>query len=81
MPRRAKRPLADHAACAAVMREHPGEWSQVGVYNSQQSARGMARMIRTGEGKAYRPAGSFESSIRMVEDGYAVDARYVGGGS
>jgi hypothetical protein len=81
MPRRAKKPFTDHAKTAAWMRANPLTWVQVGIYNSKQSATAVMRRIRTGEGfPSYLPAGAYEAARRMVEEGIAVDARYIGTG-
>lgn len=74
-----RQPFADHAARAAEMRQAPGTWVEVGTYNSRQSALAIRRGIQCAGIPSYSPAGAFEGGVRMVEDGYAVDARYVGG--
>lgn len=74
-----RHPFANHAARAEDMRAQPGVWVQVGVYNSRQSATAIVRNIRSAMIRAYSPAGSYDGGVRMVEDGYAVDGRYVGG--
>lgn len=80
MSRRVLRnPYANHAARAEEMRRAPGTWVETGTYNSRQSAAAVVRGIQSATIRAYCPAGSFEGATRMVEDGYAVDARYVGG--
>lgn len=74
----------DHFAVAAVCRAKPGQWQEVGEYNSSQSADGAIHYIRTASVKspaqasAYTPAGAFETRRTLTEFGARVEARYVG---
>lgn len=75
--------VADHFAVAAACRANPGEWQDVGEYNSSQSASSLAAVIRSAYSKtslrsAYEPAGAFEARWALTEFGAAVQARYVG---
>ncbi|MFF5984371.1 hypothetical protein ACFY78_36570 [Streptomyces olindensis] len=80
------RKLVDHVAVAARCRANPGEWQEVGEYNSTQSADGMVRTIRTAYVRSsraraaspYSPAGAFEATRVLTEFGARVEARYVG---
>lgn len=81
------RKLVDHAAVAASCRATPGQWQEVGEYNSTQSADGMVRSIVTAyvpasraarATSAYTPAGAFEATRVLTEFGAQVKARYVG---
>ncbi|MFD6935306.1 hypothetical protein ACFWAP_03990 [Streptomyces goshikiensis] len=68
----------DHAAIAAAAKAAPGEWTHIGVYDSDESAAGMARHIRAGrKAAAYAPAGTFEVYPARVPDGTALWTRYV----
>jgi hypothetical protein len=79
-----KRKLVDHFAVAAICRVSPGQWRDVGEYNSSQSAYGAASMIRaarvkgTARQSAYVPAGAFEARHELTEFGARVQARFVG---
>jgi hypothetical protein len=80
------RKLVDHFAVAARCRANPGQWQEVGEYNSSQSADGMVRSIctayvpasRARATSAYTPAGAFEATSVLTEFGARVEARYVG---
>jgi hypothetical protein len=80
------RKLVDHFAVAALCRANPGQWQEVGEYNSSQSADGMVRSIctayvpasRARATSAYTPAGAFEATSVLTEFGARVEARYVG---
>jgi hypothetical protein len=79
MPRRLKRPTADHAMRAADMRRHPRVWIEVGTYNSRQSAESTAGHIRRGEHlRHYGPPGAFETRTAPTEHGHTLYARYIG---
>lgn len=63
---------------AAQLRQTPGQWGTVAVYNSGSSARQSAHRLRTGAFTAFRPAGAWESQA-FTEDGvHGVRARYIG---
>lgn len=73
----------NHFAVAALCRANPGQWQDVGEYNSTDSARRSAEGIRTafvkgpGRRSAYTPAGAFEARHELTEYGARVEARYV----
>ena len=73
----------NHFAVAAICRANPGQWQDVGEYNSTDSARRSAEGIRTafvkgpGRRSAYTPAGAFEARHELTEYGARVEARYV----
>ena len=73
----------NHFAVAALCRANPGQWQDVGEYNSTDSARRSAEGIRTafvkgpGRRSAYTPAGLFEARHELTEYGARVEARYV----
>jgi hypothetical protein len=80
-----KRKLTDHFAASARCRANPGQWQEVGEYNSTQSADRTAGAIRTAYVPPARkaespwvPAGAFETRQEFTERGVRVDARYVG---
>jgi hypothetical protein len=77
-PTNAVRRRTDHRATASRLREHPGSWEVVGDY-SEVSAAGIASHIRTAFLAAYQPAGAFEAYAEPGENGFRVNARYVGG--
>ncbi|WP_237304963.1 hypothetical protein [Streptomyces qaidamensis] len=83
------RKLVDHVAVAARCRANPGQWQNVGEYNSTESADGLVRRIRTAyvplsrargarTVSPYSPAGAFEAARVLTEFGARVEARYVG---
>lgn len=64
-----------------ALRERPGQWARIGVMDPpQRRAADTARRINLGRVPEARPAGAFEATSRMLDDGlrYAVYARYVG---
>ncbi|WP_435251655.1 response regulator transcription factor [Streptomyces tendae] len=63
---------------ADLLRESPGEWGTVAVYDRPNTARTSAHRLRTGAFKAFRPEGAWEAKA-FTEDGtHGVRARYVG---
>ncbi|MFG2277567.1 hypothetical protein ACGFNQ_02615 [Streptomyces asoensis] len=75
----------DHADVAARCRATPGQWQEVGEYNSTLSASRTAKNIgaayvnpRKPTASPYAPAGSFEAVHVLTEFGARVEARYVG---
>lgn len=74
----------DHFTVAALCRANPGEWQDVGEYNSSQTAAGLvewvcnARITKSGRRSAYTPAGAFEARRELTEYGARVEARFVG---
>jgi hypothetical protein len=63
---------------AAQLRERPGEWARIGAYSTGTSARSMAQSIKTGQRRAWAPAGAYEAISRTVDGEHRVYARYVG---
>lgn len=83
MSRRAKRPMVDHRATAAALRNLPGVWLPVGDYRNGATADAVARAIQAGRqigprSIPYTPAGAFEARLEFVEDGTRIHARYIG---
>ncbi|MEW1638598.1 hypothetical protein AB0469_31640 [Streptomyces sp. NPDC093801] len=76
-----KRTRVDHAVVADQLRAMPGEWRTVQVYPSRYTAVGMARLVRRPRltNSAYHPAGSYEATVEMVDNGTALVVRFVGG--
>jgi hypothetical protein len=72
-----KRQTILHAIVARDLRQQPGVWMPVGTWPTRGGAAATDRRIRCGY-QVYRPAGSFEARIAVSEDGFRVDARYVG---
>jgi len=74
----------DHFAVAALCRANPGQWQEVGEYNSTSSAVGAvgwickASITKRGRRSAYAPAGAFEARRELTEYGARVEARFVG---
>lgn len=66
------------AAVAAELRVHPGAWALVKVSDRPSSVTGIPANIRRGWFSGFRPAGSFESVFRLVDDEARCYARYVG---
>jgi hypothetical protein len=84
MSRLSRWPRADHKRAAANARREPGVWQSVNTYRSHQTARGMAYMIRTGHpisgpkyGTPYLPAEAFETRLVPVDDGTALEVRFI----
>lgn len=80
MSRPVKRPRADHAATAALLRLNPGLWQPVSVHRSSSSAVSAAGRIRSASarGTSYAPAGAYDAEVRVCGDEYAVHARWLG---
>ena len=80
------RTRVDHLSVAARCRANPGQWQEVGEYNSAQSASGMVWAIHNARAwstaaqavSPYAPAGAFEATRELTEFGACVKARYVG---
>jgi hypothetical protein len=74
----------NHFTVADLCRANPGQWQDVGEYNSSQSAWGVANTIRRAYVKAedrrcaWTPAGAFEARHELTEFGARVEARYMG---
>ena len=82
-----RRKLTDHFTVAEVCRANPGQWQEVGEYNSTQSADTIVKAIQSAyvtptrrTESAYAPAGAFEATRVLTEFGARVEARYVGSG-
>lgn len=71
---RAKHVIA-HELIAFQLRRQPRKW---GVVFEATSATGPAQLIREGRLAPYRPAGSFEAALRVVDGVNVTYARYVG---
>lgn len=80
MARWKKRSVANHMERAAECRRHPSVWVEIGSYNCSQSAKSTARFIRTADERTpqYRPAGAYQTRVRLTDDGAVVFARYTG---
>ncbi|MFE3126742.1 hypothetical protein ACFXHD_25340 [Streptomyces hydrogenans] len=60
----------------------PGQWVYAQTYATSCTASAIARKIRVGDdggGRAYQPAGRYDSRMDMVDDGFAVWVRYLPG--
>lgn len=72
-------PLTDHPAAAALCQAAAGAEVLIAEYPSRSSAETVARGIRHGLIRAYRPAGSYDVSTHPSQGGTSVWARYTGG--
>ncbi|WP_158692790.1 response regulator transcription factor [Streptomyces roseochromogenus] len=63
---------------AAVLRQTPGEWGTVAVYDSGATARQSAYRLRTGAFVAFRPAGKWEAEAFTSDGVHGVRARFTG---
>lgn len=59
---------------AAILRKNPGKWARILEEDKVESAQHRAYAMRSGKYVAFRPAGSFEATLRGGE----VYARFVG---
>lgn len=66
------------ARCAAVLRQHRGQWAVLMEGQRFGDAGGITGMIRAGRLAAFRPPESFEATTRTAGDLYIVYARYIG---
>lgn len=66
-------------ACEAAATEAPGTEVRINLYPARGSGEAVARGIRTGNIRAYRPMGSFDAGAYPAEGGTAVWARFVAG--
>lgn len=74
-----RRPYIRHRPIAEGLRELPGQWGEVGNYQWLAAAKAAVHGIRTGSLPAYQPAGTYESEIRLDDEGDAhVHARFIG---
>lgn len=72
-------PVTDHSAAAERCQDAAGAEVLITEYPSRASAETVARGVRHGLIRAYRPAGSYEASTYPSQGGTAVWARYTGG--
>ncbi|MEU5002103.1 hypothetical protein [Streptomyces sp. NPDC021622] len=64
---------------AKVLRERPNEWAHIETLGNLNRATNLAYRIRTGRHGAFRPAGAFDATARLADDGTAsVYACYMG---
>ncbi|MFB7845466.1 hypothetical protein ACFC34_00320 [Streptomyces sp. NPDC056053] len=67
------------------MRANQGQWRIVATYPASYSAASAGFAIRAGNatrnGFWYGPPGAFDARTETVDDGTALYARYVGGGT
>ncbi|MYR58862.1 hypothetical protein GTY54_22350 [Streptomyces sp. SID625] len=70
---------ADHQAIAWKCQLEPGKEVLVDVYGTRQAAEAVARGVRSGKFRAYRPAGAYDAVACPAQYGTAVWARYVDG--
>lgn len=69
-----------HKLTAIRLRENPGKWALIAVYDSRTNAGSMRRRISQGLGENWQNPGDFEAQVRRVEDDYNLYARYLGEG-
>ena len=70
--RRIRRTVADD------LRDKPGAWAVIRECSTDQAARNVAHRTRNGFTVPFRPARSFEATVRFVDGKHLVYARYVG---
>ena len=63
-----------HAAAAAALRQRPHEWALIHSAETRGTASSTASHVRHGGLGCFRPAGTFEATVR----GRDVWARYIG---
>lgn len=64
---------------AQALRERPEQWAHIETLGNLNRATNLAYRIRTGRHGAFRPAGTFDATARLGDDGTAsVYACYVG---
>lgn len=73
--------VTDHQAAADACRAAAGGEVLIAEYPALASGQTVARMIREGLIRGYRPEGSFEASAHPAQGGTAVWARYTAGAS
>ncbi|MFI6089569.1 hypothetical protein [Streptomyces sp. NPDC051218] len=56
---------------AQALRERPGEWAHIEDLGNLNRATNLAYRIRTGRHSAFRPAGAFDATARLADDGTA----------
>jgi hypothetical protein len=69
-----------HKATAARLRENPGQWALIAVYDQRTNAGSMRRRISQGLGENWQRPGDFEAQVRRIEDEFKLYARYTGEG-
>lgn len=65
---------------AAELRDSPGEWAVLAERPRSERSRAYDLSVNIKQGRivAFRPSGSFESTVRLDGDMHKVYARYVG---
>ncbi|MEV7684520.1 response regulator transcription factor [Streptomyces bungoensis] len=63
---------------AELLRQTPGEWGTVATYGNSPTARQSAYRLRSGDFKAFRPAGAWEAEAFTDDGTHGVRARYIG---
>ncbi|MGW6021202.1 hypothetical protein [Streptomyces sp. NPDC055099] len=56
---------------AQALREHPDEWAHIEELGNLNRATNLAYRVRTGRHSAFRPAGAFDATARLADDGTA----------
>lgn len=68
----------NHHAVAQLLQSRPGEWANIGEYESRAETYSTASSIRAGRLTAYQPRGAYEAVARVVDGAGYVWVRYVG---
>lgn len=76
-------PMVNHHEISRRLRAQPQEWGPVSEYRARYTANSVSRAIVTAGHEArtlpmYKPPGAYETRIEMTEDGWLLEARYVG---
>ncbi|MGW2951607.1 hypothetical protein [Streptomyces eurythermus] len=79
MSDRQNRVYVDHQRIAWKCQLEPGTEVLVDIYPTRQAAEAVARGVRSGKFRAYRPAGAYESGAHPAQYGTAVWARFIEG--
>lgn len=74
-PHRAR--MVRHIDIACRLAEKPFRWDLVNTYRSKPTAYSIGLKIEMATLQAYSPAGSYESRLAMVDEGWTVEARCV----
>jgi hypothetical protein len=77
---RGSKPVS-HADAARRLSAQPHVWGLVGVYRSRSGAKSTSGHILRATFcgfTAYAPAGSYETRIRLDDEGWALEARHMG---
>lgn len=72
------KPVIGHELIAVQLRRKPGEWALI---YEVRSAPALVTEINAGVLQAYRPAGAYEATSRLIDGIFRVYARFVGGAS